>query len=146
MDISFLKFENDHREYVWLTYVNAMKHHIEKIWGWDNSWQKENYSNSLEIYSTYILILEDQRLGYIQFKQDNNFIFLSMIVLDAKYQSNGYGPIIIDKIQALQPELPLKLRCFKVNQNAYNFYLKNGFKLLSSDNEFHTLYRDKKDT
>ena len=120
MDISFLKFENGHREYVWLTYVNAIKPYIEKIWGWEEKWQKENYSNSLEIYSTYILMSEEQRLGYIQFKHDENHIFLSMIILEDKYQSKGYGSIIIDEIQAL----------------------KNGFKLISSDNEFHTLYRD----
>jgi len=146
VNIHFLEFDNDYREYVWLTYVTAMKPHIEKIWGWEDNWQKENYSNSLEIYSTYILVLEEQKLGYIQFKRDKDFIFLSMIVLEEKYQSIGYGPTVIDKIQALNPHLPLKLRCFKVNENAYNFYLKNGFSLVSSDNEFHTLYRDEKDT
>jgi len=141
MDIDFLKFTNDHKEYIWLTYVEAMKPHIEKIWGWNDAWQEDNFLTSLDTYSTYTLVSDQQKIGYIQFRHDPDLTFLSMIVLEKEYRSKGYGPIIINKIQALQPKLPLKLRCFKVNEAAYTFYLSNGFDIVSSDNEFHTLCR-----
>jgi len=86
-------------------------------------------------------MLDNERAGYIQFECTSEFIFLSMIVLNKQYQSRGYGPRVLAKIQATKPELPIRLRCFKVNQLAYNFYIKNGFKVIEVDDEFYTLLR-----
>jgi len=141
MEISFVEFESIDKEYVWLTYVDSMETHIQKIWGWDKAWQENNFLKSLDTYRTFILKFEKKKIGYVQYLHDSDFSYLSMIVLEKEFQSKGYGAFIIDKIQSLRPELPLKLRCFKVNQRAYEFYLKNNFRLISSDNEFHTLQR-----
>jgi ribosomal protein S18 acetylase RimI-like enzyme len=120
-----------------------MKQHIEKIWGWDQTWQETNFSQSLDKYITFTLHIDNERAGYIQFEHTSEFTFLSMIVLDPSHQSKGYGVEVLKKIQELDPERPIKLRCFRVNESAYNFYIKNGFKEIESDQEFQTLVRGK---
>ena len=141
MEINLVEFRSADKEYVWLRYVDSMQSYIQKIWGWDKAWQESNFLKSLDTYQTFILEFDTKRIGYVQYLHNSDFSYLSMIVLDKEFQSKGYGAFILDKIQSLKPELPLKLRCFKVNQKAYQFYLKNNFKLISSDNEFHTLQR-----
>ena len=141
MEINLVEFRSADKEYVWLRYVDSMQSYIQKIWGWDKAWQESNFLKSLDTYQTFVLEFDTKRIGYVQYLHNSDFSYLSMIVLDKEFQSKGYGAFILDKIQSLKPELPLKLRCFKVNQKAYQFYLKNNFKLISSDNEFHTLQR-----
>jgi len=142
MDIIFVQFEHSHKDYVWQAYVNSMKFHIQRIWGWDEVWQKDNFLKSLDTYLTFILEVDSKKIGYVQFRHDEEITYLSMIVLENEFQSKGYGSLIIDKIHTLKPELPLKLRCFKVNERAYKFYLNNNFNLIDSDSEFHTFQRN----
>ena len=141
MKIVFTPYEVDSRDYIFDSYVETMKHHIDNIWGWDETWQQVNFSHSLDKYLTFTLNLAGQKLGYIQLKHKSDYTYLSMIVLTAKYQSKGYGVQILKKIQSLKPNLPIKLRCFKVNKSAYNFYLQNGFTTVKSNKEFYTLLR-----
>lgn len=143
MTVEFYPYEEANRNYIFESYAFAMKSYIQKIWGWDQAWQEINFAQSLEKYLTFTLYVENRRVGYIQYQHTSEFTFLSMIVLDQKYQSKGYGVEVLRKIQATKPELPIKLRCFRVNESAYNFYIKNGFREITSDNEFKTLLRHK---
>ena len=142
MDLEFHPYEEANRDYIFKSYSVVMKAHIERIWGWEQAWQEANFAQSLEKYLTFIVCLGNQKIGYIQYEHTSEFTFLSMIVLDQKYQSKGHGVGVLRKIQATKPELPIKLRCFRVNESAYEFYIKNGFREIASDNEFQTLLRD----
>jgi len=70
-------------------------------------------------YLTFILMLDNERAGYIQFECTSEFIFLSMIVLNKQYQSRGYGPRVLAKIQATKPELPIRLRFLHFAENLW---------------------------
>ena len=67
MEINFVEFESIDKEYVWLTYVDSMETHIQKIWGWDKAWQEKNFLKSLDTYRTFILKFEKKKIGYVQY-------------------------------------------------------------------------------
>ena len=142
VDIEFKAYNSSNRDYVFDSYVKSMKPHIEKIWGWNQDWQEDNFIQSLNNYLTFVVVLNGEKAGYIQFANETEFIYLSMLVLNEQYQSKGYGSKILTKIQSLKPGLPIKLRCFKVNQLAYKFYMENGFQMAGQDQEFYTLIRE----
>ena len=48
--IKLQQYNNVDKQYVWEAYVRAMKPHIEKMWGWDNAWQKDTFEKSLIEY------------------------------------------------------------------------------------------------
>lgn len=141
MNVEFHPYQEADKDYLWRVYVEAMKAHIQKMWGWDTAWQEENFEKSLIDYDTSTLQLSTKRIGYLQAKYNQESTFISMIILEPLYQSKGLGPVILDKIQCIQPDKPLTLRCFQVNKSAYEFYIRSGFEVFETDDNFISMRR-----
>lgn len=139
MKTTLTQYKNTHQDYIWKTYVNAMKPHIEKIWGWDLIWQKDDFAKTLDKYTTAIILLDKKQIGYAQYIQESEYLYINMIILQSDYQSQGIGAKLLKVIGSIESDLPIKLKCFRVNDAAYNFYLNNGFEVIKTDNEFFTL-------
>jgi hypothetical protein len=45
----------DEKPAIWRLYENAMKHHIEAIWGWDAAWQIADFEKAFAASSTYVV-------------------------------------------------------------------------------------------
>ena len=43
-----------------------MRDHIDTIWGWDESWQNNEFENGLLSYQTEIISMNDINIGYLQ--------------------------------------------------------------------------------
>ncbi|MCF6318779.1 MAG: GNAT family N-acetyltransferase [Proteobacteria bacterium] len=127
--------------YLWKTYITALQQHIETIWGWDEKWQKSDFLKSLADYQTSILVCEGISIGYIQFKLNNEDLYINMIILQAGHQNKGIGAKLLASIQTEQARNTIKLKCFKVNKAAYRFYLRNGFEVISEDEYSYLLSR-----
>lgn len=65
-----------------------------------------------------------------------------MLVLEPSWLSKGFGRSILEKLISSNPGKKIRLRCFKVNQLAYNFYQREGFVVIDSDNEFLMLQKN----
>ncbi|MFK8012810.1 MAG: GNAT family N-acetyltransferase [Marinicellaceae bacterium] len=139
MLISLKQYKKDYKIYIWKIYIKAMKHHIDNIWGWNLEWQKKDFKKALVRFKTEIIILNNSKVDYVQYLELNKSIYINMIIIEPDYQSRGIGPRIIGKISSINPHLPIELRCFIVNAEALNFYLKNGFKIKNKENEFYIL-------
>ena len=142
MKIKLQAYQNSDREYLWRTYVDAMERHIEEMWGWDSAWQENDFEQSLSEYQTSILFSSDERIGYLQIKNNPDNTFISMIIIEPHHQSKGLGPRILEMVQSSRPNLPLTLRCFQVNKSACKFYIKCGFKVVETDDYFITMRRE----
>ena len=137
--LNFKPFKKSNETYIWKVYTKAMKPHIENIWGWDLEWQKNNFKNALAEFKTEIIEFENKKIGYVQYLISSKSLYINMLILEPHFQSQGIGARIINKIISVNPELPIELRCFRVNNEALNFYLNNGFEIVNQDNEFYTL-------
>lgn len=142
MNIQFQPYKEGDKSYLWNTYVRAMKPHIEKMWGWDTAWQENDFEQRLVEYQTSILKVFSERIGYLQVKYNVEDTFISMIILEPPHQSRGLGPKILEKVQSTQPDKPLTLRCFQVNQSAFKFYVRSGFEVSDRDDYFISMYRN----
>jgi ribosomal protein S18 acetylase RimI-like enzyme len=139
--IKFQQYNDVDKQYVWETYVRAMKPHIEKMWGWDDAWQKDTFEKSLIEYETFMLLNVSERVGYVQVKYNLESTFLSMLILSPHWQSKGIGPNVLDTLQSHYREKPITLRCFQVNKSAFDFYSSNGFEVVSTDDYFISMIR-----
>jgi len=141
MKINLTPYRSKYRDFIWQTYVDSMQCYIEIIWGWDLSWQVDDFEKSLDKYTTKVIVIGNNEIGYVQYKKEPEHLYINMIILQKVYQCKGLGPIIIEKISNIDSSLPLKLKCFRVNDRAYGFYLENGFKVTKTDKEFYTLFK-----
>lgn len=124
--------------YLWKVYTVSMKPHIEQIWGWDDKWQKSDFSKNLMKYDTLIIRIEENPVGYVQYKSNNEGIYINMLILEADYQNKGIGPKLLSILHSKYQQT-IVLKCFKINHKAYQFYLNNGFRLFDEDENFYLL-------
>ena len=66
------------KTYLWFCYQKSIKAYIEKIWGWDTTWQQNNFDTNLNKYPTYLIIYQTNPIGYLQIESRKNDIYISI--------------------------------------------------------------------
>jgi len=139
MNLELNKCSLDDKNEIWALFLESMKPHIEKIWGWDVEWQLNEFNGRYFELNTSFVLLDGKRIGYVQYTLLDDETYVDMLILYPENRSLGYGVPILTLLDSLQKENSLKLRCFKVNESAYRFYLDNGFELVDDEENFYLL-------
>ncbi|WP_413380878.1 GNAT family N-acetyltransferase [Alkalihalobacillus sp. 1P02AB] len=79
---------------------------------------KEKY---IPMSETYVVSNEKEVVGFVSML-DN---YLAALFIDVKHQGDGYGKGLLNFIKEKREMIQLKV--YKKNNNAVDFYLKNGF-------------------
>jgi len=130
------------KTYIFNLYCDAMKQHIENIWGWNQSWQENNFELSWKTCFNYMLIYKGEKIGYIQTIEREIDIYIEMLILESNHRSIGLGQEVIFKLVQLYLNKPFSLRVFKTNHRALSFYTKNGFQVTGKEESFYVLHRN----
>ena len=119
----------------------ALKHHIEQIWIWDEAEQFQFHLDETPTIKEEFLYSDDTRIGYLQTQEDENCLFIWGIYLLNAYQSSGYGNELFKQliIEAERNGKIIELEVFKINTKAIRFYERLGFVKIS-ENEYHFRY------
>ena len=84
-----------------------------------------------EKYTYYFIVENKNIIGYTGISDKKDYLFLSKLYLLKEYRHKGYGRQAFDKIKELGFD-KIRLTVNKYNTNAYNAYLKYGFKVIDS--------------
>ncbi len=119
-----------------LTYrivCNSIKPYVTKIWGWDESYQREIHKQKFVASEIEIIIYNEKEIGLLIVKESENEIYLQSILIEKKFQNLGIGRILMEQIieQANSAKKTIRLQVFKVNLRAQRFYKKLGFEEIS---------------
>ncbi|TCS34663.1 GNAT family N-acetyltransferase [Reinekea marinisedimentorum] len=142
MDLELVKATEEGKREIWDLFVPEMKPHVDRIWGWEDGWQINEFNRRYFKLNTSFIVFSNQKLGYVQYSLNEGDTYLNMVILGPAQQGKGLGKKVLRLIQNLQPDKPLKLRCFHVNVRALRFYEVNGFHIIESDDNFVLLQRD----
>lgn len=142
MQVALLPAVEEDKTEIWDMFVPAMRPHIEKIWGWEDNWQTNEFNSRFFELNTSFIVLRGNKLGYVQYSLNEADTYLNMIILSPNFQSQSLGNCVLNEIQGLQQGKPLRLRCFHVNEGALNFYKENGFSAIESEENFVLLERN----
>jgi ribosomal protein S18 acetylase RimI-like enzyme len=123
---------------IWRLYEEALRHHIEAIWGWDGAWQATYFDQAYISLQTRVVEVDGQFAGYSQVNAGEVDDYLSMLVLAPAYRSLGVGAQLLSTIQAdsRSKARGLYLRVFRTNANARRFYERNGWALVADEGNF----------
>jgi len=108
----------------------VFREHIAQLWGWDETWQRENFRAQASSASCSVILHAGERVGYVQTSTDSACIQLWNIAIQPAFQNLGIGHSVIATLQrsAALRGLPLKLRVFPTNPRAQLFYERLGFR------------------
>lgn len=85
---------------IWRLYEEALRHHIETIWGWDGAWQTDYFDQAFLSLQTPVVEVDGQFAGYMQVDASEVDDYLSMLVLAPAFRSHGAGAYLLAAIQA----------------------------------------------
>ena len=123
---------------IWRLYEDALRHHIEVIWGWDTAWQEANFDQAFMRMSTRVIDMGGRIAGYVQVDTGAEEDYLSMLILHPDARGQGLGARLLAAIQAgsRRKGRGLYLRVFRTNAAARRFYERQGWLLVADEGDF----------
>lgn len=121
-------------EFLWQLHRSELKPYVEKIWGWDEAWQKRYFRDHFDPTHQRIVMEGDARIGTIKVEEREGAIFLAYIVICRSYQGDGRGTALIREVmeRARTAGLPVELKVLNGNP-ARKLYERLGFEVTRSE-------------
>jgi|SRR5690625_4771738 len=106
---------------IWYNGSITAHHFIDKdYWKSQKKDMKEKY---IPMSETYVVSNDKEVIGFVSMVDD----YLAALFIDGDHQGYGYGKKLLNFVKEQRDRIQLKV--YKKNENAVNFYLKNGFVL-----------------
>lgn len=108
---------------------SVFRSHIEKLWGWDESWQLENFATEFASAMTSVIEEGGRIAGYLQVLDRDGRIYVQNIAVSEAFQGQGLGTRLLTGLQsdAAARKMPLQLGVFRTNASALRLYERLGF-------------------
>lgn len=112
---------------------NSIKQYVEKIWSWNEFFQKKTHETNFVASNTKIIGRDQKEVGYLVLKETQSEIFIENLLIEREFQNLGIGKEIMEEIieRANSEKKLIRLQVFKINVRAQKFYKSLGFKEIS---------------
>ncbi|WP_445731857.1 GNAT family N-acetyltransferase [Mariniflexile sp.] len=126
----------------------SIKEYVEKIWGWNEPYQKEIHKKKFIASETKIIEQNQQKIGYLVLKETENEIYIENLLIEKEFQNLGIGKEVMEKIieKANSEKKLIRLQVFKINIKAQKFYGNLGFEKTSEMKNHIEMKKKKLDT
>ncbi|MEI6462096.1 MAG: GNAT family N-acetyltransferase [bacterium] len=107
--------------------------------------QKQSKYFELNTSKCFIAKVDDKIVGYAWPRVENNKNEVGAIYILTKYQRQGIGKKLMEKVFEYFHNEDIYVECAMYNTKAIEFYKKNGFEITNNkENKFHELKTGKK--
>ncbi len=123
-------------------FTSSIRPYVEPIWGWDESYQANDFDESFEkIHHFSIIEVNNEFVGFLQIAEQSNIILLCEFHLLPSVRGSGIGSAVIKELieKANTYGLFLKTGCFKGNTKAQQLYQRLGFKIVQETKTHYLL-------
>lgn len=129
----------DDLEFLWDLHILTLLEYVALTWGWDRTWQRENFLKRFDPASLEILEARGIPMGVLGVRYAEDHLYLREIQIHPDWQGRGIGAAMVADIvaHAAARRLPVRLQVLKVNP-ARRLYERCGF-CLRGETETHFL-------
>jgi len=130
-----------HYDFIYHVKKLTLKEHIEKIWGWDEEYQQNDFRECFIPEKNKIIVSENEDIGYLEINEEDNIVYIVELEILPEYQGRGIGSSIISDIveYAGASQKRVRIGCFKINRGAKRVYERLGFKVIEETETHYIL-------
>lgn len=112
---------------------NSIKQYVEKIWGWNDSFQREIHKQKFIAHDIKLIEHNEKKIGFIVIKETDLEIYIENLLIEQNFQNLGIGKLVMEPIikRAKTKKKQIRLQVFKINSKAQRFYVNLGFEKIS---------------
>ena len=130
MDYKIRSATPEDHDWIYELKARSVRPYIEKIWGWDESYQQRDFNSDFSQIDQFKVIEIDRTLiGFVQCYLEHSYYNVVEIHLLPEFQGRGIGSDILKSLQenCIAKDRKIRIGCFKENCRAKNLYQKLGF-------------------
>ncbi len=108
---------------------------IEQTWGWDETWQRENFTQRLQSCRVGIIEVAGRRVGAVWVEDGQDALFLADLQVRPEFQRQGIGTAVVGDIlaDAVTRQIPIGLAVLQINADARGLYERLGFRAVGEE-------------
>ena len=120
--------------------IDAMRESLERIGRFDPARARERFLSGFSAERTRYVEYENQRVGFVVTKIQDDSLLLDHLYIHPKYQNRGIGGAVISQVitEAQALHLPVRVGALR-DSDSNRFYVANGFQLVDQA-EFDNYY------
>ena len=124
-------------------YFETMRWIIERLSGWDQVREDQNFAQFFQLDEVRIITVDDQDVGWIQEQAENTTINLGSFYVAPVMQRRGVGTRVLEMLlaRARNEAKAITLAVVKINP-AVQFYEKHGFRITHEDEHKYYMRAD----
>jgi ribosomal protein S18 acetylase RimI-like enzyme len=132
--LSLLPARAEHYDFALSLYLETMEPYASELMVWDLGKQKAGFAALWKPEDVRIIMREDRALGWLQFKETEQEIFLQQIFVSPPHQRQGIGEMVMRRLLGTWRETgkPVRLMVLK-NNPARRLYERLGFATIGDD-------------
>lgn len=120
----------DDHDLIYTLKVASVRPYVEKIWGWDEDFQQNDFNSDFAVIKHFSVIeIDGKFIGFIQCYFESPYLDVAEIHLLSAYRGKGIGSDILRCLQndSMIQNRKIRIGCFKENHRAKALYQKLGF-------------------
>ena len=108
--------------------IEAMRESLERIGRFDPQRARDRFLSSFEPAFCRLIVVEDERVGFVQMKPDGHCLVLEHLYIAPDHQGKGIGSAVLEAIfsDADSQSLSIKVGALR-NSDSNDFYQRHGF-------------------
>lgn len=116
----------------------TMREAIEKTWGWDEAWQRNDFQERFQRLSVSIIQADGRDVGGLWLESHADSLYIVELQVLPEWQGRGIGTSVLQDLiaQATRSGIPVELSVLPVNPRAQRLYERLGFKVTDVGDPF----------
>ena len=118
------------RNLIYTLKAESVRPYVEKIWGWDENYQKKDFDSDFSnIEQFHVIEIDNSFVGFVQYYFEFPYFEVVEIHLLPECRGKGIGSDILRYLQkvCVAQDRKIRIGCFKENHRAKQLYQKLGF-------------------
>ena len=120
----------DDHNLIYTLKVESVRPYVEKIWGWDEIFQQNDFNSDFaDVEHFSVIEIDGKFIGFMQCYFKSPYLDVAEIHLLSEHRGKGIGSDILLCLQndCMIKKRKMRIGCFKENHRAKSLYQKLGF-------------------